>query len=232
MMATSRKGGGKMATFDKLITFDNLVQEISTRYHLGSKGRSLIQETVDLIARQPGGISGFLGRFMAAGFGAEVASWLGGTDAVPLSGQEVEETLGSGVISEIADKAGGSQRFARTILGYAIPKIIGQLAPGGFVDLAIPSPHADEITLPGAAQIPPSSMGGGGAPGLGRLLIPGVCLLVTLGFLGYAISSGRSGTHAAGQAAPVMAQNAHVAIPPVPSVPARLALSNENGLVV
>jgi OOP family OmpA-OmpF porin len=221
-----------MATFDKLITFDNLIQEISTRYHLGSKGRSLIQETVDLIVREPGGISGFLGRFKAAGFGAEVASWLGGTDAVPLSGQEVEETLGSGVISEIADKAGISQRFARTILGYAIPKIIGQLAQGGFVDLAIPSPHADEITLPGAAQILSSSMGGGGAPGLGRLLIPGVCLLLTLGFFGYAISSGSRGIRVAVQSAPVMAQNAPVAIPPVPSVPARLALSNENGLVV
>src|SRR3984893_17559988 len=139
-----------------MATFDKLIQEISARYHLGLKGRSLIQETVDLIVREPGGISGFLGRFMAAGFGAEVASWLGGTDAVPLSGQEVEETLGSGVISEIADKAGVSQRFARTILGYAIPKIIGQLAQCGFVDVAIPlSSHAGEITLPGAEQVPP-----------------------------------------------------------------------------
>src|ERR1700730_2707473 len=84
MMATSRKGEGKMATFDKLITFDELIQEISARYHLGPKGRSLIEETVDLIARQPGGVSGFLERFKAAGFAAEVASWVAGTDdAVP-----------------------------------------------------------------------------------------------------------------------------------------------------
>jgi OOP family OmpA-OmpF porin len=250
-MATSRKGEGKMATFDMLITFDKLIQELSARYHLGPKGRSFVQETVDLIARQPGGIRGFLNRFKAAGFAAEVASWVAGTDAVPLSGQEVEETLGSGVISEIADKAGVSQRFARTILGYAIPKIIGQLTQGGFVDLAIPSPHADEITLPGAAQILPSSMGGGGgAHGLGRLLIPGACLLLTLGFLGYAISLGSGGTRVAVQSAPVMAQNAPAAIPPAPSspahlapskpvasppspsIPASLALSNVNGLIV
>jgi OOP family OmpA-OmpF porin len=230
-----------------MATFDKLIQEIGARYHLGSKGSSLVQETLDLIARQPGGIGGFLDRFKAAGFAAEVASWVGGTDAVPLSGQEVEETLGSDVISEIADKAGVSQRFAGTILGSAIPKIIGQLALGGafpsaipaaassFPDLAVrlsPS-HADEITLPGAEQIPPSRMGrGGAAPGLGRLLIPGACLLITLGFLGYTISSGRSGPHAAGQAAPVMAQNAPVAPPPAPSLPARLALSNVNGLIV
>jgi uncharacterized protein YidB (DUF937 family) len=138
MMATSRKGESKMATFDKLITFDELIQEISARYHLGPKSRSLIQETVDLIAREPGGISGFLERFKAAGFAAEVASWVAGTDdAVPLSGQEVEETLGSGVISEIADKAGVSQRFARTILGYAIPKIIVLRAQGGAIPPAL-----------------------------------------------------------------------------------------------
>jgi uncharacterized protein YidB (DUF937 family) len=150
---------GNMATFDKLI------QEIGARYHLGSKGRSLVQETLDLIDREPGGISGLLDRFKAAGFAAEVASWIGGTDAVPLSGQEVEDALGSGVISEIADKTDLSQRFVRTILGYTIPKIIGQLAQGGVADLTIPlsSSHADEIRQPGAAQIPPSGMGGGGA---------------------------------------------------------------------
>jgi OOP family OmpA-OmpF porin len=234
-----------MVAFDKLMTFDKLIQEIGARYHLGSKGRSLVQETLDLIARQGGGISGFLDRFKAAGFAAEVASWVEGTDAVPLSGQEVEETLGSGVISEIADKTGVSQRFARTILGYAIPRIVGQLAKGGFVDVAIPlsSSHTDEISQPGAVQIPPSSMGGGGvAPGLGRLLIPAACLVLTLGFLGYAISSGRKGAVAV-QSAPATAQEApaastarvapsrSVASPYSPSIPARLALSNENGLI-
>jgi outer membrane protein OmpA-like peptidoglycan-associated protein/uncharacterized protein YidB (DUF937 family) len=230
-----------------MATFDKLIQEIGARFHLGSKGRSLVQETLALIARQPGGIGAFLDRFKAAGFATEVASWVGGTDAVPLSGQEVEEALGSDVISEIADEAGVSQRFARTILGYAIPKIIGQLAQGGaipsaipaaassFPDLAVPlsSSHTDEITMSGAEQIPRSSMGGAAAaPGLGRLLIPGACLLLTLGVLGYTISLGRSGAHAAGQAASVMAQHAPVASPPAPSIPARLALSNENGLIV
>ena len=256
-----------MATFDKL-TFDRLIQEIGARYHLGAKGRLLVQETLDLIAGAPGGISGFLDRFKAAGFTAEVASWVGGTEAVALSGQEVEKTLGSGVISEIADKAGVSQRFARTILGYAIPKIIGQLAQGGALPSAIPSAassfpeltiplsssHTGEITLPGAEQIrqirPGSMEGAAAAPGLGRLIIPAGCLLITLGVLGYAISAGRKTPQAAGKAAPVMAQNApaasprtastpaplapskQVASPPAPSIPARLALSNENGLIV
>ena len=111
--------------------------------------------------------------------------------------------------------------------------------------------HADEITLPGADQIPSSSMGGGGAaPGLGRLLVPGACLLIVVGVLGYSILLGRTGTHADVKSAPVTAQIAPVAIPPAPSaptrlplnnplasppapsIPASLALSNVNGLIV
>jgi hypothetical protein len=55
-----------MATFGKPISFEKLIQEISSRYHLGPKGRSLVEEALDLIAEHPGGISGFLDRFKAA----------------------------------------------------------------------------------------------------------------------------------------------------------------------
>jgi uncharacterized protein YidB (DUF937 family) len=154
-----------------MATFDELIQEIGSRYSLGPKASPLVQETAGLISGQPGGISGFLDRFKAAGFAAEVASWSAETELVPLSGQEVEEALGSGVIGEIAKKADISQSFARTIMGYAIPKIIVLLAQGEAVptaipasassslDLAIPlsrSPVEELIAQRGAEQIRPS----------------------------------------------------------------------------
>ncbi|MGQ0446666.1 MAG: OmpA family protein [Beijerinckiaceae bacterium] len=67
------------------------------------------------------------------------------------------------------------------------------------------------------------AMGGGGESEFGRLLIPGACLLITLGFLGYAISSGRKGAVAV-QRAPVTAQNAPAASP-VPVAPSKPAAS-------
>jgi uncharacterized protein YidB (DUF937 family)/TolA-binding protein len=161
----SRRRRGKMAAFDELI------QDIGSQYSLGPKASPLVHETLALISGQPGGMGGFLDRFKAAGFAAEVASWSGGTELVPLSGQEVEVTLGSEVISEIANKVGISQSFARTIMGYAMPKIIVLLAQGeavpsaipasesSFLDTAIPlasSPVA-EIPQPGTEQIRPSS---------------------------------------------------------------------------
>ena len=153
-----------------MATFDKLIQEIGSRYCLGPMAYPLVQETLGLISGKPGGIGGFVNRFKAAGFAVEVASWLGGPEPVPLSGQEVEQTLGSDVISGIADKVGVSQRFARTILGYAIPKIIVLLAQRGavpsamrasasrFLDSAIPlsSSPVEEITQHGAEQIRPS----------------------------------------------------------------------------
>jgi uncharacterized protein YidB (DUF937 family) len=153
-----------------MATFDELIQEIESRYSLGPKASPLVQETVGLISGQPGGMGGFLDRFKAAGFAAEVASWSGETEVVPLSGQEVEATLGSDVISEIANNVGISQSFARTIMGYAIPKIIVLLAQGEAVPSAIPASESsvldsaiplsssavEEITQPGPEQIRPS----------------------------------------------------------------------------
>src|SRR6202047_478909 len=108
----------------QMASFDKLIQDLDTRYLLGPEAGLLAQETLGLITGRPGGIGSFVNRCKAAGFAVEVASWLGGPDPVPLSGQEVEQTLGSDVIGGLANKIGVSQRFARTILGYAIPKII------------------------------------------------------------------------------------------------------------
>jgi OmpA-OmpF porin, OOP family len=226
-----------------MATFDKLIQEIGSRYCLGPKASPLVEETLGLIKRQPGGIGGFVNRFKAAGFAVEVASWLGGPDPVPLSGQEVEQTLGSDVIRGIANKIGVSQRFARTILGYAIPKIIVLRAQGGAIPPAISAWAAsfrdsaihsftpiNEITQHRAEQIRPSrTEHSGAAAGLRPLLIPGAALLITLGLLlGYFIGAGDRG---AIQSAPTVVQNAPVASPHVPSIPARLALHNENGLI-
>ncbi len=205
------------------MTFDTLIQDISASYHFGPKGRSLVEETVDLIARQPGGMSGFLERFRVAGFGDEVASWLEGATPVPLSGQEVEQALGSDTLREIAHKVGASQCFVRTVLGYAIPKIISHFAQAGFPDLALPlgfSP-ADERAPRGPQQIPAPGLEGGmeragAALWFRERLIPGAALLALLGVIGYLVHLG-AGHHAAPQTSAVMAQNTPLEVPPAPS---------------
>ncbi len=94
-----------------MATFDELIQEIGSQYSLGPKASPLVQETLGLISGQPGGIDGFLDRFKAAGFATEVASWSGGTEVVPLSGQEVEVTLGSGPINRAGATTASSPNY-------------------------------------------------------------------------------------------------------------------------
>ena len=222
-----------MAIFDKPFSFDSLVRDISSRYHLGPKGRSLVEEALDVIAEPPDGTGGFLDRFRAAGLGAEVTSWLAGGAAAPISGQQVEEALGAEAISEIADRAGITERFAKTVLGYAIPKIIGWLARSGLLDVAIAtaSSRADETPRDEEEQFPPGELEEVGAvpwyrkwfvtdarPTFSPVVIPIAYLLIGVGLTGYFASTGRA-HHAATRSAPVMAKNAPNVIPPASSVP-------------
>jgi OmpA-OmpF porin, OOP family len=255
-MPTSRNRRRKMPAFDRFNPFALLTKEISSRYHLGPKGRSLVQETLDMIAEEPGGMSGFLDRLKAAGFTAEVGSWSGATDPAPLSGQAVERMLGSDAIGKIANKAGVSQGFAATVLGRVIPGIIGRLGPSSESTIALSSFQADEIMQPEVDQIPPNrTKQRGTIPWFGWWLVPGAAaLLIGLGVAGYFVSSGGQGHRAPTQSTPVMAQNAPtvqghqrapsqtqsapgpaqngpVPVPHTPSIPARLALSNKNGLI-
>lgn len=224
-----------------MATFDELIQEIGARYHLGSKARPLVQEALGLIAEEPGGIGCFLNKFKAAGFAAEAASWLGDAPAVPLSGQQIEQALGCEVINRIANEIGISQGFTGTVLGYTLPKIIAFLAPGGVVPLEIPasvssflvsSARTEKITPQRGEQIPPRRIEDRDPPRLDWLLVPGAALLITLGVLGYFISSGRTNDRVAVRPAPVVAQNTPVATPQTPSISARLALTNENGHII
>ena len=78
-----------------MASFADLIDEIDRRYSPGPKAPQLVQETYRWVMEQPGGAEGLLERCSAAGLAAEVASWSDGLAPVPLSGQEVEQTLGS-----------------------------------------------------------------------------------------------------------------------------------------
>jgi len=192
-----------------MASFDNLIREIHTRYCLGPKARPLIQETVRLVSQQPGGLLSLVQRLKAAGLSVEVASWLEGSEPIPLSGREVEQALGSDAISSIAAKIGLSQSFTRTILGYAIPNVVASLAKGGAIATAfralatqffapasrgLPSSLEEEMR-DGAQPIRPSvPHDGRAAPVLAGLIIPAITLLIVLGsLLGYFIGAGSSG---------------------------------------
>src|SRR5262249_59890585 len=118
---------------------DNLIDDIGSRFGLGPKAGLLLREVVQLITGSPGGIGGFIEKFRSAGLGSEVASWLGRTDGAVLTGPQVEQALGGNVLGGIASRLGIGGGVVGTAIGYLLPKVIGQMTPGGAIPSTVPS---------------------------------------------------------------------------------------------
>jgi outer membrane protein OmpA-like peptidoglycan-associated protein/uncharacterized protein YidB (DUF937 family)/cytoskeletal protein RodZ len=122
-----------------MAAFDALIDDLAARFGLGANARSLVREVLAMISSSPGGFDGFLDKFKSAGLTSEAASWLGRPDASPIAAGEVERALGATAVSGIAGRLGLAQGAASTALGYALPKIVGLLTPGGAIPAGIPA---------------------------------------------------------------------------------------------
>jgi len=177
-----------------MATFDRLIDDLASRYGLGGNARSLMKEALTMIANSPGGLSGFLDTFKSAGLTLEVASWLGHADAAPIAAGQVERALGATALGGIAARLGLAQGVVSTALGYALPKIVGLLTPGGVVPAGAPAEVTDFLSLPRAAaakeQVAPRRLDVYPASrqnesGVRRWLWPALAALVVVGLLSY-----------------------------------------------
>ena len=231
---------------------DNVIEDVGSRFGLGPQAGLLLREVVQLITGSPGGIGGFIEKFRAAGLGPQVASWLGRADGTALTGPQVEAALGGPVLGGIASRLGLGGGVVGTAIGYLLPKVIGQMTPGGAVPAGIPSwvsgflgqpqittaqaaihptaiPQATTTTTRRVEQVAPRALHviPDDTTHIGRWLIPVLAGLGVLGLLWYLLSGVSPPTPVTTATAPA------VPPPPVaaPSLPARLALSNDDGVI-
>ena len=215
---------------------DNAIEDVAGRFGIGPKSGQLMQEVVHLITGSPGGVSGFIDKFRSAGLGSEVASWLGRTDGAALAGPQVEKALGSTALGGIASRLGLGSGVVATAIGYLLPKLIGQITPGGVIPSGVPASLSGFLQAPPVQtttrrveQVAPRAINViHDAPHLGRWLIPLLAGLGVLGLFWYLLSGN--------QPAPVVATSTpapavQVAPPPIPSLPAHLALTNDDGII-
>src|SRR5271168_4155071 len=113
--------------------FDALIDDIGARFGLGSSAAPLVREALGMVTGSPGGLGGFLNTVKSGGLASDVASWLGNANAAPLAPQQVERALGANTLSGIASRLGLGSTIVSTAVGYALPKLIGLLTPGGVV---------------------------------------------------------------------------------------------------
>jgi OOP family OmpA-OmpF porin len=158
-----------------MVTLNQIIDEVTSKYGLGSQGGPLVRELLALVTGGQGGIGGFIDRLKGAGLGNLVSSWLGRTDAAPLSVPQVEGALGKGTVDRIAQKLGLSGSIIGPALAYLVPKVIGFLTPDGKIPTGIPSQVSAFLSQSSAAPRVAAPARGGGLP---RWLWPLLALLL------------------------------------------------------
>src|ERR1700689_3900211 len=121
-----------------MATFDTLIDDLAGRFGLGANARTLVKEVLTMISTSQGGLGGFLDRLKSGGLTSEVGTWLGRPDAAPIAAGPNERADAATALGGIASRLCLGQSAVSAALGYALPKIIGLMTPGGAVAAGVP----------------------------------------------------------------------------------------------
>lgn len=94
-------------------------------------GSGVVGAVIQMLQSQPGGISGIIQQFQAAGLGGLASSWLGGGANQAVSSQQVQSALGAGPVAQVAEQLGVSHDQAAGHIAQLLPMIIDHLSPNG-----------------------------------------------------------------------------------------------------
>lgn len=115
---------------------DNLLASVSGGSAPGQSSLALV--AMQLI-EQHGGLPGIINKFEQGGMAAQAGSWVGTGANVPITGNQLQEVLGTGSIGQIAQQLGQSHGEASAGLAQLLPQLINQLTPSG----QVPANHGE-----------------------------------------------------------------------------------------
>ncbi len=100
----------------------------------GSGGSNpLVSAVMQMIANQPGGLSGLVQQFQDKGLGSLMSSWVGTGQNLPISADQLQHALGAQQVQDLATKAGISPAAAGSSLTSLLPMLVDKLTPNGQV---------------------------------------------------------------------------------------------------
>lgn len=71
--------------------------------------------------------------FQAKGLGDVVASWIGTGQNLPVSAEQIQSVLGSGLVQQLAARVGLPPEAATALLAQILPQAVDRLTPEGTV---------------------------------------------------------------------------------------------------
>jgi len=80
---------------------------------------------------QQGGITAIIAKLRQGSLADAVASWIGSGENQPVSGESLQQGLGSDAISQLAAKLGVDPAQASAVLAGVLPQLVDHLSPGG-----------------------------------------------------------------------------------------------------
>lgn len=97
----------------------------------------LIQAALGLVAS--GGLDGLLSKLQQGGLGEAVNSWISNGPNQAVSGEQMKQALGGGLIEQLAQKANLPEGEAASHLSEMLPQIIDGITKNGQLPSATPS---------------------------------------------------------------------------------------------
>ena len=100
----------------------------------GAGGNSLLETVLSMVNNpDTGGLAGLLQKFQEHGLGNVADSWVSTGKNLPISGDQIQEALGSGALGDIASKLGLSTGDVSSQLADLLPGVVDKLTPNGQV---------------------------------------------------------------------------------------------------
>lgn len=97
----------------------------------GASGAVVVSQILAAIQQHPGGLAGILQSLQQGGLGHLVQSWIGTGPNLPVSPDQLRNTLGSDWLSRLAQMTGLPQGDLEQHLSSALPQVVDHLSPNG-----------------------------------------------------------------------------------------------------
>ena len=110
----------------------DIAREILGGGQTGGTG-DVVGSIMQVLNGQAGGLDGVLQSLQQGGLGDAVKSWVGTGSNLPVTSEQLQNILGSGVVQDLAAKLGVSPGDAASHLSALLPGIIDHLTPNGDV---------------------------------------------------------------------------------------------------
>jgi uncharacterized protein YidB (DUF937 family) len=113
--------------------FTSVVGAVTGKPESGADANPLIGIIGSLLT-QSGGLEGLMNKFSQAGLGNVFSSWVSTGPNPPISGQQLQQVLGSDQIKALAAKLGIDPTQASEALAEHLPTVVDKLTPQEKID--------------------------------------------------------------------------------------------------